>query len=266
MPMNPMIETIENEDGSITTRIPDNAKIRIGPFNAPNLFIFCGSVGIIMTITMCLLSPKPLPQEDPFVQGPKEWGSKLTYMSIDGLPQRLYQPSEGTITYCEPDHLRRPTCAYALLTPENREVGKNHQRQEIAFNPTGWPSSNTALDNSEPFWVKTPMIGTQLGGDITSDNTITGTQRLNESGYAHEGNSRDGLRYAEYLAKTYLDDPYNEQCPLYYAVTPHYVDEELIPRNITIDIESCDQTLSKHMTIENVVGNHTINYHTGETH
>ena len=263
--MNPMIEIIENEDGSLTARIPDNAKIHIGSFIIPKLFVFCGSVGIIMTITICLLFPKPLPQEDPFVQGPKEWGSKLTYMSIDGLPQRLYQPSEGTITYCEPDHLRRPTCAYALLTPENREVGKNYQRQEIAFDPTGWPSSNTALDNSEPFWAKTPMIGTQLGGDITPDNTITGTQRLNESDYAHEGDSRDGLRYAEYLAKTYLDDPYNEQCPLYYAVTPHYVDDELIPRNITIDIESCDQTLSKHMTIENVVANHAINYHTGET-
>lgn len=49
MPMNPMIETVENEDGSITTRIPDNAKIRIGPFNVPNIFIFCGSVGITTT-------------------------------------------------------------------------------------------------------------------------------------------------------------------------------------------------------------------------
>lgn len=239
--------------------------IRI-PEKVAQIIAFIGAIFIaFLVVNSGIEVYNKLAGPDPFVQGPQEWGSKLTYMSIEGLPQRLYQPNEGTITYCEPDHLGRPTCAYALLTPENREVGKNSQRQEIAFNPTGWPSTNTALDNSEPFWVKTPMIGTQLGGGITPDNVITGTQRLNESGYAHEGDSRDGLRYAEYLAKTYLDDPYNEQCPLYYAVTPNYVDDELIPRNVTIDIESCDQTLSKHMTIDNVVANHVINYHTGET-
>lgn len=46
--MNPMIEIIENEDGSLIARIPDNAKIHIGSFIIPKLFVFCGSVAIIL--------------------------------------------------------------------------------------------------------------------------------------------------------------------------------------------------------------------------
>ena len=56
MPMNPMIEVIENEDGSFTARIPDNAKICIGPFIIPKLFAFCGSAGIIMAIVMAMIA------------------------------------------------------------------------------------------------------------------------------------------------------------------------------------------------------------------
>lgn len=62
-----------------------------------------------------------------------------------------------------------------------------------------------------------------------------------------------------------LDDPYNEQCPLYYAVTANHEADELIPRSLTVDIESCDQTISKRMTIYNVEAGYDINYNTGET-
>lgn len=34
----------------------------------------------------------------------------------------------------------------------------------------------------------------------------------------------------------------------YYAITPSYVDDELIPRTVTIDIESCDHVLSPSVT------------------
>ena len=107
------------------------------------------------------------------------------------------------------------------------------------------------------------MFGTQLGGDFVPNNTITGTERHSRP----KGNAyvKNGLQYPEYLAAQYLDDSYNEQCPLYYAVTANYEADELIPRSLTVDIEACDQSLSKRMTIYNVETGYSINYHTGET-
>lgn len=109
------------------------------------------------------------------------------------------------------------------------------------------------------------MFGTQLGGDFVPNNTITGTKRLDNS--RPKGNTyvKNGLQYPEYLAAQYLDDSYNEQCPLYYAVTANYEADELIPRSLTVDIEACDQSLSKRMIIYNVETTYDINYHTGET-
>lgn len=74
---------------------------------------------------------------DPFISGPGAFSSSEKYIAFDGFAQRTYQPSEGTITYCDPDDHGRSTCAYGLLTPENREKGKNYQRHDVDFNPSG---------------------------------------------------------------------------------------------------------------------------------
>lgn len=72
------------------------------------------------------------------------------------------------------------------------------------------------------------MLGTQLGGDFVPNNTITGTEHLNNSGHTGNGYFKNGLQYPEHLAAQYLDDQYNAQCPLYYAVTANYEADELI--------------------------------------
>lgn len=65
-----------------------------------------------------------------------------------------------------------------------------------------------------------------------------------------------------------MSNPGNAQCPLYYAITPSYVDDELIPRSVTVDIESCDHVLSERHTLYNVTTffstQEAINYRTGE--
>ena len=65
------------------------------------------------------------------------------------------------------------------------------------------------------------------------------------------------------LSPTYLDDQYNAQCPLYYAVTANYEADELIARSLTVDIESCDQSLSEHITVFNTANGWAINYYNG---
>lgn len=165
--------------------------------------------------------------------------------------KRMYQPGDaGHITYCEPDAYGRPTCAYGLLTQANIQTGANYQRSEITIDPTGWPKHNDE-------WLKTPLISPALGGDIQK-NTLIPTTRL----------FHKNLDQIEQEVKDYLDNPGNAGCPLYYAVTPTYTDDELIPRVVTVDIESCDHVLSKHHTLYNVMyfwsTQNAINYHTGE--
>ena len=172
----------------------------------------------------------------------------------DPNPERakhMYQPGNaGQITYCEPDAYNRPTCAYGLLTQANIQAGANYQRTEITIDPTGWSTQN-------PEWLKTPLISPALGGDIQKNNLIPVTRIYRKS-----------LDEIEQKAKDYISNPGNAQCPLYYAVTPSYVDDELIPRTVTVDIESCDHVLSERHTLYNVTvfysTQEAINYRTGE--
>ena len=165
--------------------------------------------------------------------------------------KHMYQPRDaGQITYCEPDAYGRPTCAYSLLTQANIQAGTNYQRTEITIDPTGWSTQN-------PEWLKTPLISPALGGDIQKNNLIPATRIYRKS-----------LDEIEQKAKDYISNPGNAQCPLYYAVTPSYVDDELIPRTVTVDIESCDHVLSERHTLYNVTvfwsTQEAINYRTGE--
>ena len=168
------------------------------------------------------------------------------------LAKRMYQPGDaGQITYCEPDAYGRPTCAYGLLTQANIQAGANYQRTDITIDPTGWPTQT-------PEWLKTPLISPALGGDIQKNNLIPATRVY-----------RKNLDEIEQTVKDYVNNPGNAQCPLYYAVTPNYTDDELIPRTVTIDMESCDHVLSKHRTLYNTMPDpifttRAINYHTGE--
>lgn len=165
--------------------------------------------------------------------------------------KHMYQPKDaGQITYCEPDAYNRPTCAYGLLTQANVQAGANYQRTEITIDPTGWSTQN-------PEWLKTPLISPALGGDIQKNNLIPATRIYRKS-----------LDEIEQKAKDYVSNPGNAQCPLYYAITPSYVDDELIPRTVTVDIESCDHVLSERHTLYNVTvfwsTQEAINYRTGE--
>lgn len=113
--------------------------IRI-PEKVARIIAFIGAIAIAF---LAIHTVNSHTQPDPFVSGPGALSSSEKYIAFDGPAQRTYQPSEGTITYCDPDDHGRPTCTYGLLTPENREKGKNYQRHDVDFNPSGWPETNT---------------------------------------------------------------------------------------------------------------------------
>lgn len=200
-------------------------------------------------------------------------GTTSNYYSIGGPAQHPYQTdpsSDGTITYCPLDELSRPTCAYGVLTNENRLQAKQRGRQDINVNPTGWPEKNqkvTIKDSEDSgasyygwFWNRSHMVADSLGGDPIKENLVTGTRTQNV------GLSKDhsgGMAYAETKARDYLDNQDNAQCPLYYAVTPNYQNSELIPRTVTVDMESCDQSISEHITVFNTADGWNIDYYNG---
>lgn len=207
---------------------------------------------------------------------PNQSGVTSNYYSIGGPAQHPYETdpaSDGTITYCPLDELSRPTCAYGVLTTESRLQAKQRGRQDINIDPTGWPEKNqkvTIKDDKDAgasyygwFWNRSHMVADSLGGDPIKENLVTGTRTQNVGlSNDHTG----GMAYAETKARDYLDNPDNAQCPLYYAVTPNYQNSELIPRTVSIDMESCDQSISEHITVFNTANHWDINYHNGKIH
>ena len=90
MSMNPMIETIENEDRSITTRKPATTDfylfgtIRI-PENVARIIAFIGAIFIaFLLINSCIELYKKFTQPDPFVSGPGAFSSSEKYIVFDG--------------------------------------------------------------------------------------------------------------------------------------------------------------------------------------
>lgn len=239
-------------------------------------FAWCCIFAPIMIVAIPLLAifgAHELIKNEPF---PNQSGVDSNYFSIGGPAQHPYETdpaSDGTITYCPLDELSRPTCAYGVLTTESRLQAKQRGRQDINIDPTGWPEKNqkvTIKDDKDAgasyygwFWNRSHMVADSLGGDPIKENLVTGTRTQNVGlSNDHTG----GMAYAETKARDYLDNPANAQCPLYYAVTPNYTNNELIPRTVTIDMESCDQSISEHITVFNTANHWDINYHNGKIH
>lgn len=109
-----MIETIKNDDGSITTRTPDPSNSIDEPVGITGLSarqrirIFIALIiAVILTIGISY-TKDALNSADGFVSGPGVLSSSEKYIAFDGPAQRTYQPIEGTITYCDPDDHGRP--------------------------------------------------------------------------------------------------------------------------------------------------------------
>lgn len=103
-----MIEIIKNDDGSITTRTPDPSNSIDEPVGITGLSarqrirIFIALIiAVILTIGISY-TKDALNSADGFVSGPGALSSSETYIAFDGPAQRTYQPSEGSITYCDP--------------------------------------------------------------------------------------------------------------------------------------------------------------------
>lgn len=192
------------------------------------------------------------------------------YYTVTGPAQRDYQVSEsGEIQYCPTDHLDRAECAYGEL---NSLAGSDSEG--IDFDPPGWadneevtiealPTVEGSDDYSGWFYNRSHLVADSLGGGEVPENMVTGTRTQNVGSTRIDGEYAGGMAYTERIAREYLASQQAGECPLYYAATPQYRDDELVPRTVTVDIASCDGGIDQRVEVSNTASGFSIDYATG---
>lgn len=193
------------------------------------------------------------------------------YVTVTGPARHDYQiTTPGSIHYCPVDALGRATCAYGLLT----HAVKPNSTGELP-DPAGWPKRNQevtipampGVSGSKTYrgWMmnRSHLIADSLGGQEITANLVTGTRTQNVGSHQEKGQYAGGMAHTEVMARNYLADGRGESCPLYYAVTPQYEGNELLPRTVTVDIDSCDHQINQHVVVTNTAYGWTINYTDG---
>jgi DNA-entry nuclease len=192
------------------------------------------------------------------------------YFTITGPAKVEHEDAKtGEITYCPLDRLDRATCAYGELT--KRTYGRS---EKDLPDPAGWGSNGDvdipALDGVEGstpyfgwFWNRSHLIADSLGGDPVAENLVTGTRMQNVGSTKIHGQYAGGMAHTELIARDYLQSSASDGCPLYYAATPTYHGDELVPRTVAVDIRSCDGSIDQHVEVSNTAASYAIDYSTG---
>ena len=193
------------------------------------------------------------------------------YFTVTGTAKLEYDAAVGEVDYCPVDELERPICAYGLLTYDVRAAAQARGRQSINVDPVGWPETNPkvkipALEGVEGskdyngyMYNRSHMLADSLGGSAEADNLVTGTRTQNVGSVKNSG----GMAYTEVIARDYLSEKFANECPLYYAATPNYEGDELLPRTVTVDIQSCDNSIDERVVVDNTANGFNVNYMDG---
>lgn len=169
----------------------------------------------------------------------------------------------GEIKYLELDNLQRAQGAYGYISKEMRNAAKERGRQDIKVDPVGWGNNeqaNMQYDSQSYngwFYNRSHLIADSLNGDPVKENLVTGTRMQNV------GWGNGGMAYIEDKTRTFLDSPQGDNCPVYYAATPNYVGSELLPRTVTVNAKSCDNSIDEQIVVDNVAPGYIINYMNG---
>lgn len=197
-------------------------------------------------------------------------GQSNDYYTIIGSAVRLYNDAGPTVSTCDLDELERATCAYAELTSRDKSDSDGN-----LSDPAGWPASNTEVDipalegveGSKPYhgWMmnRSHLVADSLGGPEVVENLVTGTRTQNIGSHQEDGQYAGGMAYTEKLARDYIDSGKAASCPLYYAATPRYSGDELVPRTVIVDIISCDQSIDQRVEVSNTANGWEIDYFDG---
>lgn len=198
------------------------------------------------------------------------------YYTVLGAAQRSYSPAAaGEVEYCPVDVLGRATCAYGELTSTLRRAAQSRGRQEITVDPAGWGRNGSVTISAVPgvpgseaykgrLFNRSHLVADSLGGAPIAANLITGTRTQNVGSTKRAGQYAGGMAYPEAVARAYLDTGAGDSCPLYYAATPGYQGDELLPRSVLVDLRSCDgAAVDERVEVSNTAYGWAIDYRHG---
>lgn len=160
--------------------------------------------------------------------------------------QFTYEPlkflSEKQLELGEYDNLGRAT--YAHIQLKNSDEPKSNSRDSyITYNPVGWHNyklnySDSKTGETKQSWLfnRGHLIGYQFSGlNSEGKNLVIETRYLNSGSISDKAmdasNPYAMLFYENKLDKWLSDNPSNY---LDYMVVPNYINDELIPRTVTL--------------------------------
>lgn len=173
----------------------------------------------------------------------------------------------GEARYEGLDGLGRTGRVAALVTFDMMRVGSEREREDMSWiHPSGW-GHNAEVDIAMPdgstyhgaIFNRSHLLAKSLGGEEVPENLVTGTRTQNVG----DNRGQDGgMAYAEGLARDWLWD--NRDGTVYYAATPVYEGDELVPRSVFVDVLSSDGELDLEVEVFNAAAGFEIDYATGE--
>ena len=194
----------------------------------------------------------------------------------------------GIAKYSELDKLGRSGVAIANINYKMIEKSAGHRDEfEELSDPSGWYQSDVVkvrglktaitkdikktannkkisikLSNGKIYngyaYNRSHLIADSLGGRAYRPNLITGTRMQNVGNNDLQG----GMQYIERKVLDYIKA--HKDVTARYKVTPIYIDNELVPRFVDVDVLTSDGKIDEHVRTFNVLPGYNINYLTGE--
>ena len=204
-----------------------------------------------------------------------DWSEEIApnYVRALGVAHVDHTVENGAIEYGDIDSLGRTTWAAGRITYPmvEKSAGWREPFASDADDISGWKNPNTGKSNngkvtvdlynnktySGYFYNRSHLIADSLGGIAERKNLICGTRMQNVG--ANDG--QGGMAYIETIVRNYLYK--NKNGVVYYAATPIYCENEIVPRVVIVDAKSDDGEINMRVEVFNAQKGYTIDYTTG---
>ena len=188
------------------------------------------------------------------------------YYTVEGKADfsTIQPPATGCHYTGKIDNLGRVGPAACTVTYEMVQKSKGHRQPfEPGSDPAGWgKNKKVQIEKADGkiykgyMYNRSHLVADQLGGRAFYDNLVTGTRTQNV------GDGNGGMRYTEAKATKFIEN--NKTCPVKYVAIPKYTGNEIIPRYVEVNVQSCNGEIDEKVNVWNEVKGYTINYLTGD--
>lgn len=201
---------------------------------------------------------------------PMEWDEATApnYYLVMGQASFDSMPAIGDVLYSPLDELGRAGKVAACVDAGLMAYGSSRERVDMGnLEPSGW-GYNAEADIELPtgnvyhgyFWNRSHLLAKSLGGDEVERNIVCGTRMQNVG--ANLNGTEGGMAYCETLARNWLEQ--NPTGYVLYSATPVYNANELVCRNVVVDIRSSDASIDQRVVVFNAAKGYDIGYATGQ--